>query len=103
MSYPAPTYRKQLRALLEDLNNLMKGWSPDHGFVKARVIAEATLPLIAGVIERLHNAQTKLYISDAMALSTQLEELLTLMEEKDKSKFAEYIAMLDSLINEGVS
>lgn len=40
---------------------------------------------------------------DTVALRALIEQLHELMSDKDKSKFLEYIAMLDSLINEGVS
>lgn len=103
MTYPVATYISQLRALQADLDVVMMKLSSDARFEKAREIAEAAAPLIAGEIGRLQKTQVKLNCSDPGALRTKLEQLHPLMNDEDKKKFAEYIAMLESLINDGVS
>lgn len=103
MSYPATTYITQLRALQTDLVTVMKELSSDACFAKANAIAKAAVPLIVGEIGRLQKAQVNLNPSDPAALRKLLEQLRALMKDEDKNKFADYIAMLDSLINEGVS
>ena len=102
MPCPASTYIQQLRALQADLGIVMTAWSSDASFEKAKVIAEAAAPLIAGEIGRLQNAQIKLNPSAPMTLRTKLEQLHALMTKEEKRKFEEYSAMLDSLINEDV-
>jgi hypothetical protein len=103
MPYPATTYITQLRALQTDLDTVMTELSSDACFETANKIAMAASPLIAGEIGRLQKAQVKLNPSDPTVLRNLLEQLRALMKEEDKDKFADYIAMLDSLISDGVS
>ena len=103
MPYPADTYIIQLRALQADLFKVMNEWSSVDSFAKARKLAEASAPLIAGEIASLQKAKVILNLSEREKLRAQLDELCTLMKDADKIQFLQYIGMLDSLINEGVS
>lgn len=103
MPYPAKTYISQLRSLQADLSILMEQWHSGTSFNKAKSDAEAAAPLIAGELAFLQNSSVELNPKDTVALRALIEQLHELMSDKDKSKFLEYIAMLDSLINEGVS
>ncbi len=103
MLYPATTYITQLHALQTDLGTVMKELSSEACFKKAKEIAEAAAPLITGEIGRLQKAQVTLNPSDPAALRAKLAQLHTIIKDKEKNKFAEYITMLDSLINDCTS
>lgn len=119
MTVPARTYISQLNVFKNDLNILMKDWPPGSIFNAAKSHAEAIAPLIADVTQQLEKAvaqnanQAQLLqkvvlpiTSDAKisSLRAELEKLRNLMVKGDeKKKFAEYDAMLDSLINDGAA
>ncbi len=104
-------YIKGLTCLQKDLNIVMDETRAGDNFKEAEEIAKAAFPLIVGEINRLQGTSIKLNFrnpdpvlelrSDPMKLRAKLEQLCNLMEqEEEKRKFKEYIAMLDSLINE---
>lgn len=103
MPYSAEIYIGELHALQADLFFVMGRWPSDASFQKAKEAAETAAPLIAGEIGRLLKTSKMLNPSDPVALRIELERLHDLMSKEDKHKFAQYIAMLDSLINEGIS
>lgn len=103
MPYPAHTYIQQLRALQADLGILMSAWPSGASFDAAKVEAKTAAPLITSEIANLQNAAMKLNPSNLVALRGHLEKLNGLMSAENRAQFSQYIAMLDSLINEGVS
>ena len=101
MKIPAKTYINQLKLLREDLSLLMKDWPSGSSFDAAKIHAEAMLPLIAGQIEALQESPTKLNPVNPIMLRSELEKLHSMIpNENDKPNFSDYIAMLDSLINQ---
>lgn len=101
MKIPAQTYINQLNLLREDLSILMSDWLSDASFDVAKNHAEAMLPLIASQIEALQESTTKLNPVNPIMLRSELEKLHSMIPNKnDKPHFSEYIAMLDSLINQ---
>lgn len=102
MPYPAKVYVQQLRLLLQDLSVILEAWHRDADFEIAKDLAEAAAPLIAGEIGRLQKAPRTFNESDPAELRSKLEQLRQLSNGHTQAKLAEYIAMLDSLINEGV-
>lgn len=103
MSYPATMYIKQLHSLRQDLDILMREWSPNINFDIAKKEAEAVLPLIQAEVENLKNMPVTSCLSSSLELRGHIESLCKLMEDESKEQFEQYIAMLDSLINEGIS
>jgi hypothetical protein len=94
------SYINQLNLLLNDINSVMKTWPVGPSFDIAKQHADTIAPLIAGQIQALQNC-IRLNPCDPMALHSEVEKLANLMTHADeKKKFAEYTAMLDSLISE---
>ncbi|NJA05167.1 hypothetical protein HC024_05395 [Methylococcaceae bacterium WWC4] len=93
-------YVNQLNLLREDLYSLMGAWPSGPSFDVANQHAEAIAPLIAGQIQELQD-KVRLNSADPMKLRSELEKLCDLMTGEEKSRFAEYVAMLDSLISDG--
>jgi hypothetical protein len=104
LTAPTITYINQLRSLQNDLDILMADWPEVPSFYEARRCAETIAPLVAGQIDVLINASICLNEAEPMKLRSALEELLSLITGADeKRKFAEYVVMLDSLINDGLA
>lgn len=103
MSYPANTYINQLKLLQADLSIVLEGWLSDSSFSAAKELAEAIAPLVSRVLMQLQKAPEELNPISLIELRSKLEQLSELMKDNDKPKFSEYIAMVDSLVNEGVS
>jgi len=104
MKIPTSTYITQLSLLREDLNAIMGDWPSEPIFDAVKKHAETIAPLIAGQIQELQNSATHLNVADPMKLRSELEKMCGLMTGADeKNKFAEYVAMLDSLISEGAA
>lgn len=102
MKVPASTYIHQLRSLQQDLSIIMGAWPVDPSFDAAKKHAETIATLIAGQIQELQNAPIHLNAADPMKLRSELKKLCSLMTKADeREKFAEYVAMLDSLICDG--
>jgi hypothetical protein len=103
MSYPANTYINQLKLLQADLSIVLEGWPSDTSFGTAKELAETIAFLVSRVLMQLQRTPEGLNHIRLIELRSKLERLSELMKDKDKPKFSEYIAMVDSLFNEGVS
>ena len=101
MKTPSKIYITQLNLLRENLSILMRDWPSGLSFDTAKTHAVAMLPLIAGQIEALQKAPTRLNPFNPIMLRSELEKLHSIIPDiNDKAHFSEYIATLDSLINQ---
>lgn len=102
MKTPASAYIAQLRSLQQDLSTVMKGWPAGSSFDTAKRYAENIAKLTAGQIQVLQRAPIQLNPSNPVQLRSEIEALRNLMTDAgEKKRFLDYIAMLDSLINDG--
>ncbi len=104
MKVPASTYINQLRSLQQDLSIILGAWPTDSSFDAAKRYAETIVTLVAGQIQELQNAPIHLNAAAPMNLRSEIEKLHSLMTRADEQKkFAEYVAMLDTLISDGAA
>jgi hypothetical protein len=98
MKYTAEIYIKELNRLKLDINDIVQ--QPQWTSQAIKNSASDTLLLLASEIESLQKENVS---SNPIELLKRLEQLRNqFTENEDKKRFEEYIAMLDSLINDGV-
>jgi hypothetical protein len=100
MKESSSVYLRELDLLRSDIIILTNEWSDDSTFNIAKQYAEKIIRLVAGQIEKIRGSSLQLNEADPVNLRNQLKSLCELMNSGERDHFAQYLAILDFLIND---